>query len=51
MTSALVELQNIVGVDLNMTPGTGRVRHGMEISTEKLEQYLSQKHGISGIDH
>ena len=40
VNSALVELQNLVDVDLDMTPGTSRIRKGMEIDQEKLLGYM-----------
>ena len=38
--SALVQLQNILGMDLGITEGTSRIRKGMEIDQTSLKAYL-----------
>ena len=48
VNSALVELQSMVNVDLGATPGTSRIRKGMEIDQENLQLYLKDKLNISG---
>lgn len=48
VTSALGELQSLLSVDLGVTPGTSRIRRGMEIDQVRLERYLADKLNISG---
>ena len=46
VTSALGELQTLL--DLDLTPGTSRIRSGMEIDQAGLERHLAGKLNISG---
>ena len=48
VTSALGELQSLLSVDLGVTPGTSRIRRGMEIDQARLEGYLADKLNITG---
>ena len=48
VTSALGELQSLLSVDLGVTPGTSRIRRGMEIDQARLERYLADKLNITG---
>jgi len=48
VTSALGELQTLLEVDLGVTPGTSRIRRGMEIDQARLERYLADKLNITG---
>ena len=41
--SALVQLQNILGMDLGITEGTSMIRKGMEIDQASLKAYLTGK--------
>ena len=41
--SALVKLQNMLGIDLGVTAGTSRIRKGMEIDQDSLKTYLTGK--------
>ena len=47
-TSALAELQQLLGLDLGVTAGTARIRPGMEIDQERLQHYLQHKLQLSG---
>ena len=48
VTSALGELQTLLELDLGVTPGTSRIRSGMEIDQAGLERHLAGKLNISG---
>ena len=43
VSSALVQLQNILDIDIGVTEGTSRIRKGMEINQESLKSYLTGK--------
>ena len=47
-TSALAELQQLLGLDLGVTAGTARIRPGMEIDQARLQHYLQHKLQLSG---
>lgn len=47
-TSALAELQQLLGLDLGVTAGTARIRPGMEIDQARLQHYLQDKLQLSG---
>ena len=47
VTSALVELQKILDIDLGQVPGTSKIRKGMQLDEASLQKYLVKDLGVA----